>query len=516
MPKIKGAQTGRGSEKKWSSNGSNGTAVFQCHGFGDCRMVFTRSEHLARHIRKHTGERPFQCHCMKSFSRLDNLRQHCQTVHSDTPERNEEVLRKLTVLHANLAASAAKNQKAQVKNIPDTASKQGDDAADGRKSMSSASMGTDLGASESTRIPIQNYPKTSEKLSYPDYSLPDIPRRASQGTPTALPMIPYHRSRPASKLGSRGHPYLLLPERVSPTSTSPTFSRTGNGYSMDPSSYRSSSPTFNSSRFRLPSDKISPTSRLPPLPTISYAEASSCPDSMYYTRWSPTSSESQSERFLRLPSTSMRRYSEGSEMTRHFPSTSSRSPYSASPTSPVPLVDGEPVTPSTPWASSDRLFPPHSLPSPNGNDYPTKNTRPSIPSPNVYFPSRSESSMKYESKYDTYAALDDYHQIHTSLPPRGATHYRMVDISPTGIGLPPPLSLSGRQGYSRAYEGDKARSSTAPTSAEKSPRQRASVPDYSRPYAFSGGHSPYSMATYRNAYVHTGSYDRRTRTIDMD
>jgi hypothetical protein len=25
--------------------------VFQCTGFGDCRMVFTRSEHLARHAR---------------------------------------------------------------------------------------------------------------------------------------------------------------------------------------------------------------------------------------------------------------------------------------------------------------------------------------------------------------------------------------------------------------------------------------------------------------------------------
>ena len=86
---------------------------FYCQGFGDCNLSFTRSEHLLRHIRyvhsnpffcyaflswerkkvklivniycdsKHTGERPFTCHCGRAFSRLDNLRQHSQTVHAD-------------------------------------------------------------------------------------------------------------------------------------------------------------------------------------------------------------------------------------------------------------------------------------------------------------------------------------------------------------------------------------------------------------------------------------------------
>lgn len=54
---------------------------FFCTGYPPCNLSFTRSEHLARHIRKHTGERPFQCHCNRRFSRLDNLRQHAQTVH---------------------------------------------------------------------------------------------------------------------------------------------------------------------------------------------------------------------------------------------------------------------------------------------------------------------------------------------------------------------------------------------------------------------------------------------------
>ncbi|KAL5335718.1 hypothetical protein BJX70DRAFT_401273 [Aspergillus crustosus] len=59
---------------------------FYCTDFPPCSLSFTRSEHLARHIRKHTGERPFQCHCSRRFSRLDNLRQHAQTVHV-----NEEI-----------------------------------------------------------------------------------------------------------------------------------------------------------------------------------------------------------------------------------------------------------------------------------------------------------------------------------------------------------------------------------------------------------------------------------------
>lgn len=70
--------------------------VFQCTGYPGCNMSFTRSEHLARHKRKHTGERPFTCpYCFKNFSRLDNLRQHKQTVHAyemflQTSDKKEE------------------------------------------------------------------------------------------------------------------------------------------------------------------------------------------------------------------------------------------------------------------------------------------------------------------------------------------------------------------------------------------------------------------------------------------
>jgi len=55
---------------------------------GTSGTVYLFSAGLARTdiCRKHTGERPFQCHCSRRFSRLDNLRQHAQTVH-----QNEEI-----------------------------------------------------------------------------------------------------------------------------------------------------------------------------------------------------------------------------------------------------------------------------------------------------------------------------------------------------------------------------------------------------------------------------------------
>ena len=45
-----------------------------------CARVFKRLEHLKRHVRTHTQERPFGCdRCPKRFSRSDNLTQHLKT-----------------------------------------------------------------------------------------------------------------------------------------------------------------------------------------------------------------------------------------------------------------------------------------------------------------------------------------------------------------------------------------------------------------------------------------------------
>ncbi|KAF7300222.1 hypothetical protein MKEN_01346000 [Mycena kentingensis (nom. inval.)] len=65
------AQGGAGSELK--------TKAFICPLFS-CGRLFKRMEHLRRHLRTHTMERPFACpRCNKRFSRSDNLNQHVRT-----------------------------------------------------------------------------------------------------------------------------------------------------------------------------------------------------------------------------------------------------------------------------------------------------------------------------------------------------------------------------------------------------------------------------------------------------
>jgi len=67
------------------------TRAFSCP-LEFCQRPFRRLEHLKRHVRTHTRERPYLCgQCGRSFSRQDNLLQHIRT-HSrnsrdDSPPR---------------------------------------------------------------------------------------------------------------------------------------------------------------------------------------------------------------------------------------------------------------------------------------------------------------------------------------------------------------------------------------------------------------------------------------------
>ncbi|KAF1767699.1 hypothetical protein GCK72_007666 [Caenorhabditis remanei] len=51
-----------------------------------CDRRFSRSDELARHIRIHTGQKPFQCRiCMRTFSRSDHLTTHVRTHTGEKP-----------------------------------------------------------------------------------------------------------------------------------------------------------------------------------------------------------------------------------------------------------------------------------------------------------------------------------------------------------------------------------------------------------------------------------------------
>ncbi|KAF9230958.1 hypothetical protein BU15DRAFT_68732, partial [Melanogaster broomeanus] len=55
-----------------------------------CQATFTRPQHVARHMRSHTGDRPYKCqYCGDQFARSDLLSRHVNKCHAnEKPPQN--------------------------------------------------------------------------------------------------------------------------------------------------------------------------------------------------------------------------------------------------------------------------------------------------------------------------------------------------------------------------------------------------------------------------------------------
>ena len=154
---------------------------------------------------KHTGERPFPCHCGKAFSRLDNLRQHSATVHADQAALNEAMLTSLAPVHAALSQRANRDQRkrGEVVEVPKNAVERPRHNEQYRKTSQPP-----VGAPDS---PYTNYPPQDHQFTVPlppshvrprtgggyDYPYPEAPPPpADESGPSRRPGSSYSSYQP--------------------------------------------------------------------------------------------------------------------------------------------------------------------------------------------------------------------------------------------------------------------------------------------------------------------------------
>ncbi|XP_051903503.1 early growth response protein 1-A-like [Hippocampus zosterae] len=78
-------QLSRPCRRKLQGKASSQERPYMCPADG-CDRRFSRSDELTRHVRVHTGQKPFQCRiCMRSFSRSDHLTTHIRTHTGEKP-----------------------------------------------------------------------------------------------------------------------------------------------------------------------------------------------------------------------------------------------------------------------------------------------------------------------------------------------------------------------------------------------------------------------------------------------
>ncbi|XP_020332420.1 early growth response protein 4 [Oncorhynchus kisutch] len=85
FPRSRGVHATAGASKATARTGAVKVKPFPCPIIG-CERRFSRSDELNRHVRIHTGHKPFQCAiCLRSFSRSDHLTTHTRTHTGEKP-----------------------------------------------------------------------------------------------------------------------------------------------------------------------------------------------------------------------------------------------------------------------------------------------------------------------------------------------------------------------------------------------------------------------------------------------
>ncbi|KAK3071493.1 hypothetical protein LTR53_008503, partial [Teratosphaeriaceae sp. CCFEE 6253] len=69
------------------AEGAGGQRLYSC---GKCSKSYARLDHLSRHVRMHTQEKPYQCQvCTKAFARADLLKRHTLGHSKDDPQQQK-------------------------------------------------------------------------------------------------------------------------------------------------------------------------------------------------------------------------------------------------------------------------------------------------------------------------------------------------------------------------------------------------------------------------------------------
>ncbi|KAF2725225.1 hypothetical protein K431DRAFT_281177 [Polychaeton citri CBS 116435] len=103
-----GLTGGNGSPVSEIPNGANGSSPKQpqqnnarLYSCGKCNKSYARLDHLSRHVRMHTQEKPYQCQvCTKAFARADLLKRHTLGHNKDNPDTKPSIIQHSRVSQA--------------------------------------------------------------------------------------------------------------------------------------------------------------------------------------------------------------------------------------------------------------------------------------------------------------------------------------------------------------------------------------------------------------------------------